>query len=154
MAGSRKKIRQKNVPSGRQVMQRENPGRYYDQKPAWTFAGIDDESMWAFSKDNAGEGFWSEILPALRSFETQTWSEILVSGKKQNHSISPESLNPEARRRLSEMYVEADSIVSLRLNGKHRLYGYITDGVYSVLWYDSNHGDNGECVCRSHKKHT
>lgn len=56
--------------------------------------------------------------------------------------------------RLAEKYIELDSIISLRLTGKHRLYGYIQKSTFYVLWYDDNHGDNNECVCRSNLKHT
>ena len=32
------------------------------------------------------------------------------------------------------------------------LYGYIMRGVCYLLWYDTKHGDNEECVCRSFKR--
>lgn len=64
------------------------------------------------------------------------------------------TLNKIAVDRLNELEIEVDSLVSLTLSGTHRLYGYIVDAVFYVLWYDDNHGDNATCVCRSHKKHT
>ena len=50
--------------------------------------------------------------------------------------------------------IEAESLISLRLTGNHRLYGYMTGRVFNVLQYDNNHGDNSTCVCRSYLKHT
>ena len=84
----------------------------------------------------------------------QTWSEILVKDKKQNHSIIVNDLNKSAQDRLASKYIEAESLISLRLTGNHRLYGYMTGRVLNVLWYDDNHGDNNACVCRSYLKHT
>ena len=90
----------------------------------------------------------------LKAFETQTWSEILVKDKKQNHAINVYDLNKTAQERLEEKYIEAEALISLRITGTHRLYGYMEGSVFHILWYDIEHGDNETCVCRSHKKHT
>ena len=86
--------------------------------------------------------------------ETQTWGEILLQNKKQNHSLNLDELNKAAQNRLASKYIEAESLISLRVTGNHRLYGYITGRVFNVLWYDDDHGDNSTCVCRSYLKHT
>lgn len=155
MAGSKtdKKVKQKVIPKGKGIVQNENPEQYYSQNPAWTFANSDQE-MWAFSQEHIGELIWSEVLPRLKALETQTWSEILVRDKKQNHSLDLTALNRSAQDRLTKKYVEAESLISLRMNGSHRLYGYMTGRVFNVLWYDNDHGDNSKCVCRSYLKHT
>ncbi len=101
-----------------------------------------------------GSLFWTEILPRLKSLESQTWSEILVRDKKQNHSLDLSELNKVAQDRLASKYIEAESLISLRVTGSHRLYGYMTGRVFNVLWYDDDHGDNSTCVCRSRLKHT
>ena len=94
----------------------------------------------------------NDILPKLKEWETQTWNEILVHSKKNNHSIDTMTLNKIARDRLNKMRIEANAVVSLRLQGTHRLYGYRIGSVFYILWYDKNHGDNDICVCRSRKK--
>lgn len=129
------------------------PERYYDAKPSWNFKSSDKE-QWAFTQDCVGDMFWREILPRLEGFEQQKWQDILLNDKKHNHSIDVESLNKVAQDRLSACCVEAESLVSLRLSGRHRIYGYMTGAIFNVLWYDDNHGDNDTCVCRSKKKHT
>lgn len=63
-------------------------------------------------------------------------------------------MNKVAQDRLFEKRIEAESLISLRLTGTHRLYGYMTGRVFNILWYDDDHGDNAECVCRSRLKHT
>lgn len=134
-------------------MQCGNPNQYYSENPAWTFANS-DQDMWAFTKEHVGEVIWTEIVPRLRALETQTWSEILVRDKKQNHSLDLNDLNKAAQDRLTDRYIEAESLISLRVTGTHRLYGYMTGRVFNILWYDDEHGDNSKCVCRSHLKHT
>ena len=135
------------------MFREENPSQYYSQNPAWTFANS-DQDMWAFSKEHVGEVIWKEIIPRLRALETQTWREILVRDKKQNHSLDLNDLNRVAQDRLITRYIEAESLISLRVTGTHRLYGYMTGRVFNILWYDDEHGDNSKCVCRSHLKHT
>lgn len=155
MAGSKKnkQIKQKEVPRGKYVAQEKNPDQYYAESPAWSFANADRE-MWPFTQEHVGERIWTELIPRLEALETQTWNEILVRDKKQNHSIALESLSKLAQDRVAEKYIEAESLISLRMTGNHRLYGYMSGRVFNILWYDDNHGDNSTCVCRSFLKHT
>ena len=141
------------MPEGKTIAQGGNPERYYNDKPAWSFATV-DTSKWAFSEEHIGDVLWSEIMPKLKGFESQTWNEILQMHKKQNHSINPSLLNKVAQDRLVELHIEAESIISLRFTGNHRLYGYMSGRVFNILWYDDDHGDNTTCVCRSRKKGT
>ena len=113
MAGSKKnkQVKQKEIPKGKSIAQ--------GGDPAWSFANSDTE-MWAFSQGHMGELIWTEILPRLKAFETQTWSEILVKDKKQNHSLDLDDLNKIAQDRLAEKYIEAEALISLRITGNHR----------------------------------
>lgn len=155
MAVSKKKkeVKQRENPNGRFIAQGGDPEQYYSEHPAWTFANADQE-MWAFSQDHIGELIWIEIFPRLKNLETQTWSEILIKDKKQNHSLNLDNLNKKAQERLEAKCIEAESLISLRVKGNHRLYGYMTGRVFNILWYDDDHGDNSTCVCRSRLKHT
>ena len=155
MAASKKnkKIKQKEIPKGKSIAQGGDPEQYYSQNPAWTFANVDQE-MWCFSQEHIGDAIWTEILPRLKSYETMTWAEIFVKDKKQNHSIDLIELNKVAQDRLAKRYIEAEALMSLRLNGTHRLYGYMTGRVFNILWYDDGHGNNDDCVCKSVLKHT
>lgn len=154
MAGYKnRQIRQKEVPLGKSIAQGGNPEHYYNENPAWSFLSA-DANMWSFTEEHVGSLFWTEIFPYMKALESQTWSEVLVRDKKKNHSIQVDQLNKIARDRLTEKYIEAESIVSLRLTNVHRLYGYMTGSVFHVLWFDDKHGDNSACVCRSYLKHT
>lgn len=148
-----KQIKQKEIPKGRRIAQGGNPEQYYVENPAWSFANT-DQTMWAFNQENIGDLIWTEVLPYLKALESQTWSEILVRNKKQNHSINVKDLNKVAQDRLAARYIETESLISLRITGSHRLYGYMTGRVFNILWYDNDHGDNKACVCRSYLKYT
>lgn len=153
MADFNKQIKRKEIPKGKNIAQGGNPEQYYVENPDWSFANT-DPSMWAFNQENVGDLIWTEILPHLKALESQTWNEILVRGKKQNHSINVKELNKVAQDRLTARYIETESLISLRITGNHRIYGYMTGRVFNILWYDNDHGDNKTCVCRSHLKHT
>jgi hypothetical protein len=79
------------------------------------------------------------IREKLAHFETMTWSEILVSGKKRNHSIKVSDITPEARRCLEAKALALDEVVSLRLSGAERVFGYLDQGVLVLLWWDPGH---------------
>ena len=156
MAASKSKnktVKQRETPKGRSIADVYNPDGYIHEHPAWNFAAS-DRTMWPFSQDNAGGVFWGEILPFMKSLEAMTWQEILSRANNNHHFINPDSLNKVAQDRLTALHVEAESIMSLRLTGTHRLYGYMEGAVFHVLWYDPEHGDNDTCVCRSHRRHT
>ena len=78
----------------------------------------------------------------------------MVTSKKYNHSIDTNLLNKVAVDRLECLNIEAESLISLRITGTHRIYGYNIGSVFYIIWVDLDHGDNNLCVCRSHKKHT
>ena len=133
-----------------------DPDSVMQMRPSWNFVDCDtDEACkWAFCESRLGGVIWKTILPKLRDFERMTWSDILIAGKKQNHSIKKDELNKAAQERLSDLRIEAEDVFSLRLGGKLRLYGLLIGPSFHIIWYDDNHGDNETCVCRSKLKHT
>lgn len=124
--------------------------------PSWAFRYADTEGAWKLLADDSSGEFITDVYPKLLSFETQTWNDILVGDKDHHHTIDVEKLNPCAIKRLEDKGYDTQGLqlVSLRLDGTHRLYGFRENGVFSVLWYDRDHGDNDTCVCRSKKRHT
>lgn len=147
-----KKPKIKRIPNSFEIIQKEDPDSFYSLMPSWNFSSSDNES-WSFEQESVGLLFWDEILPRLRNWEKCRWKDIL-SDKTHNHPIDVKKLNKCARARLSALHIEAEAIYSLRLNGTHRIYGLINKGVFNILWFDTDHGDNDTCVCRSYLKHT
>lgn len=91
-----------------------------------------------------------EVRAKLGQFETMTWSEILLDSKKQNHLVEIEKIIPPAQTWLERNKILLDKIVSLRLSGQERVWGYLAEhGVMVVLWWDPEHE-----VCPSILKNT
>ena len=91
-----------------------------------------------------------EILQKLGEFESMTWEEILVQGKKSHHSIDVTDICSEAQARLRQTRHKcARELVSLRLSGPERIWGCFDGRVLDLLWWDPKHS-----ICPSAKKHT
>lgn len=74
----------------------------------------------------------------------------MVQDRDKNHHVSTSDLSEKAWRRLKDLKLEdVEQLFSLRISGKERVWGVLTQGVLEVLWWDPKHE-----VCPSHKKHT
>lgn len=154
MGSKKKKIKQGGQPPKREIRDGGNPESVYKMHPTWNFHICDKEGKWAFTSENRGEDIWKKIIPFLSNLETQTWNEILIGAKKKNHTIKIENLNKCARKRLNSLHLTPDEVISLSLDGNIRIYGVWYLSTCCLLWYDKDHKDNDDCVCRSRKKHT
>ncbi len=111
--------------------------------PVWAFGRCDFESSkWALDK----KSFWDNVLEKLISYEGMTWSEIQEAsgGKSKGHGTNNHfeliaEMSKEAQKRAYELRLDVDQLFSLRLAGKERLYGILKNGIFNILWYDSNH---------------
>ena len=87
----------------------------------------------------------------MRQYETRTIGE-LRSGRNADFKSYPnfaDCPNKEAVARLASLYDAPDSIARFRLNGTKRLYGFLVDNEFHLLWWDPNHK-----VWPSKKRHT
>lgn len=133
--------------SPKATRKQEDRNSYLQKNPTWKFQRADKKHE-RWSMKNCPD-FCADILDKLVDYEGQTWSEITIDAKKQNHHISVSYIIKEAQKRLGELKIIEDELFSLRLNGTCRLYGILTDGVFHIIWYDCNHE-----ICPSNKKHT
>jgi len=122
---------------------------YHQEMPKWRFQKIDKfHSKWALKIDD-------EILEKLANFETMKWKEIFIDSKKQNHTVDIGKIGKDAQNRLNELSKQKPddmdfNLCSLRLGGKHRIWGLINkEGICYLLWNDPKHD-----VYPSLKKHT
>ncbi len=143
--GSKKVVKQKEVVNNvKRPVSVENPEAYLKKRPVWAFKQCDlDNEKWSIKKTDS---FFNDILAKLISYEGMTWSEIqAASGGKSagngtnNHFEYIAEMSKEAQKRAKEIHLDVDQLFSLRLTGKERLYGILNNGVFSVLWYDSEH---------------
>lgn len=141
--GSKKVVKQKEtVYNVKKPISIEDPEAYLKKRPVWAFKQCDlDYEKWSIKNNDL---FFENILSKLISYEGMTWSEIQsASGGKSagtnNHFEYIADMSKEAQKRAKELHLDVDQLFSLRLTGKERLYGVLSNGVFSVLWYDSEH---------------
>lgn len=126
----------------------EAPSDFYKMTPAWRINRLETVSRWGWYE--VPSAIILEVHQKLSDFESMTWGEILVAAKKQNHSIPVEEICKDARRRLDEIgYGDLESLISLRLEGRRRVWGVMNNGALTLLWLDENHE-----ICPSILKHT
>lgn len=139
-------------PGKEKLVSPKNSDSWKMKQPVWRFSKFDSaHPKWGSSRVN-----YREIKDKLISFEKMTWQEIdSASGGRSNgtnnHFLPIDEIEPDAQARLYELHLEefSDNIYSLRINGKHRLIGILTEGVFEFLWNDPDHE-----ICKSNKKHT
>jgi hypothetical protein len=117
-----------------------------DKCPAWHLDLIDLKGPWGW--ENVGkEFFFTEIIPKIKNFEKMFWKEIL---NKQNHEVQVAQICKEAQKRLKHIDCDdIENLVSLRLSGTQRIWGFREDNIFKILWWDPDHQ-----VYPSKKKHT
>lgn len=122
-----------------------------DEKiPSWRFNIWDDQ----FPKScNKSESIAS-IMDFLISLERMKWKEIkAASGGKtkgtNSHYLELKYLSKEAQNRANAIHLDVDEVFSLRINGAHRIFGILEEGVFHIIWDDPEHE-----ICKSNKKHT
>ena len=123
-----------------------SPDSYMTKKPTWNFSRIDTE-YWSIHND-----FIQKIMPTLIDFERMTGHEIVSASKghgsgSKSHSVEIRRLIKKAQERLLELHIHDDSLMSLRMTGKDRLWGVLDSGSFYILWYDSKHE-----ICPSNNK--
>ncbi len=125
-----------------------DPDVFYEQSPSWRIRRIKmvDPHGWHVL-DSSTVGY---IREKLSSFETMTWSQILVVAKKHNHLIAVSEICREAQEHLAEINMEdIDEVLSLRLSSRERVWGVLDRGVVELLWWDPEHS-----ICPSPLKNT
>ena len=129
-----------------------NPDSYLGQHPTWTFHRCDiSHDKWSIRKC---ESIYEKIIDKLISYEGQTWMEIIsaTGGKSsgtRSHFINVSDLEKEAQKRIDQLHLHIDQVLSLRLDARTRLFGVMDNGTMDILWYDPDHE-----ICKSSKKHS
>ena len=91
-----------------------------------------------------------DIRIKLSQLEGKTWNAILVGDKHRNHTVTTNDISKVARERLAAMNLDdLEELVSLRLSGAERVWGYRIGFVLHLMWWDPHHE-----ICPSPLKHT
>jgi hypothetical protein len=112
-----------------------DPNAFYHLKPAWRISRLEfcDPYGWhEIDRDTL-----NRIRERLGSLEAMTWQEII--GNK-NHPIRTVQLCKAAQDRLTDLHLDdVDRMTSLRLTGKGRIWGFVNQGIMTLLWWDPDH---------------
>lgn len=125
-----------------------DPARYYDVQPSWKLGRLELCDPYGWHKLDRES--IDRIHTRLVAFESMTWREILIDGRKRHHSVKTRDLSTPAQKRLEAVGLDdIDRIVSLSLAGPERIWGIFSNGVMSLLWWDPDHQ-----ICPAPLKHT
>lgn len=106
------------------------------QRIAWRFCHVDSGGPWSF-----GHLTFAEIMDKLASFESMTIHELFSKGEEPGKHYEVAALPTKvARDRLEELQLSDMTRISrLRLSGKERLYGFLEDNCFHIVWWDPEH---------------
>ena len=132
------------------------PLDFRSQHFVYRLKNIDHKGPWGWKRLKPNDK-WLEVVKKLDDYQTQKWGGVLLaSGGKSsgtnNHAISTADLTAYAQKRLVD--IERDDVTdiySIRLSGKERVYGSRDQNFFDLLWFDDDHGENDNCVCRTNR---
>jgi hypothetical protein len=125
-----------------------NPDDNFKRRASWHISSLETEGDYGWHSVSLED--FEFIQARLSSFESMTWDEIFIQGKKQNHSCSINKLSPDAQKRLEAIGMDdIDCLHSLRLGATQRIWGVFAGGYLNLLWWDPDHQ-----VYPCKKKHT
>lgn len=129
-----------NPGKNRKINTIEDPVNWQKLSPAWKFSTYDRNTPG--NKWCVKSAFKEELFEKLTSSEGMTWRDIEQAthgrkNKSMHHEVHYSAMNRDASNRCIEL--KYDSLYSLRLNNKERLFGQRVGNVFEVIWYDSDH---------------
>jgi hypothetical protein len=134
LAGSTS-ARPKSLPAPRALPGASTSG----ERLSWRYRHADHDGPWCFH-NAAGDGFCG-LLTQLASFESMTVNEAFHTGGHPGKDYDVDQIpNRDALARLDALgLADMTKIWRLRLNGTQRLYGFLQDNVFHVIWWDPDH---------------
>lgn len=121
-------------------------GSRYAEFVTWCQKRADLEGSWTWGEDRLwGEAEWQQtIAPAFQEFARLTWGEVAAlsseSGHRMHHGHEIADLDQEAQSRWRELdLAEFDSVFRFRLGGTRRMWGYIVQAHFHMVWWDRYH---------------
>ncbi|QSZ54648.1 hypothetical protein AYX19_17780 [Paenarthrobacter ureafaciens] len=114
----------------------------------WRFSEVDRDGDW--DPTAIQPGHFENLLQKMADFESMTIGEIFKPGSEHGKRYPVERLPSHTQARLAEIERDDETeLARLRCGGAPRLYGFLRDHVFHVLWWDPKHA-----VFPSLKKHT
>lgn len=135
-----KRVRQATFPKEQKtprISRNNNPQQSGSHTPSWRFDAVDFDGPWCPRRTLPSGDFWGDVLPRLQAFERMNWTQIESAG---SHAVPIGNLIPGAQRRLEEInQIDIDSLFSLRVSGRKRIWGIRFGSVLRMIWWDPEH---------------
>ena len=115
----------------------ENPDDMFAKPLAWHFGRLDKKGPWKCTINTL-----FSLHGYLLEYEKLTCHEIFNSNTKRAkhcHEMPVDAICPEARKRLSTIQLQTDTLYQLIIHGKQRLWGIMDHNIFKVLWFDPRH---------------
>ena len=135
--GREKKAKQKVAPIQASKKPRQSSGTS-GETLSWGVSMLDRHGPFghAISADDV-----AEILDFLKQIEKQTWNEVLKNRRDGgNHEVEVRLIQKAAQKRLKDRDLDdIDTLISLRMGAKKRIWGVRQGAVFRLLWWDPKH---------------
>lgn len=106
-------------------------------RPAWRIGSIEMRDPFGWHEIDTNT--LHEIRERLKSFETMNIVDFF-GPKKPSHAVELRLLCKDARDRLTELRLDGlETLASLRLAGRKRIWAIPEHNVFILLWWDPNH---------------
>jgi hypothetical protein len=111
---------------------------YEDRKLAWRISKIQLIEPYGWHVLDATSV--AEMKQKLGSLERNTWRDVFVRDARNNHSIRTDQLKcPIARKWMAEYMPDQPLLWTIRVSGKERIWGIISEGAYQIVFWDPDH---------------
>lgn len=108
------------------------------ERVCWRFTHVDHDSRWGF--DRIESAVLCEILRKMADCESMTVNELRGTRRFFKEYDLPGGLCKEAWDRLTAMdRDDMTKIQRLEFTGTQRLYGFLEDNIFHVVWWDPSH---------------
>jgi hypothetical protein len=116
-----------------------NPNALSGTSFRWTTKYIDcDDWDYSFGAIDR-EMILTYIVPSLQEREVMTWSQIEQHADGGSHGIEINKIIRSAQKRLDALEIYVESLFSLRISGRRRIWGVRERNLFRVLWWDPEH---------------
>ena len=110
-----------------------------EERPCWRFTHVDHDGPWGF--DKVEPSVLCNILVRLGNFESMTLNKVFRSGGYPGKDYEVAAIpNSDALARLEAIgLADQTKIWVLRLGGEPRLYGFLDENIFHIVFWDPEH---------------
>jgi hypothetical protein len=112
-------------------------GEVKRRRIVWRFGDLDDE--WTYGLSKITPEHLTDLLGKLRDFESMTIGELFTGGYPGKTYEAGTLPGPAWQRLVKIQRDDEDSVAVLRCSGEVRLYGFMRDHIFHILWWDPKH---------------